>query len=142
MSGFSKIRVRTLSPKLFWVNDRYTIDPVTMTIYDEKLNCRMIPSTSFKTGKYCVFLIGQSTLGKEVPIEDIRAVCGDPKGKGWVIGSLGDDGQILFSEKPRVHPSEDSVNTEIERLATTYKGKTFVKLKVEAFVKSSGVVWS
>ncbi len=61
--------------------------------------------------------------------------------KGWLIGSIL-DGVIKTSSHPKVHDTEDGANKEIERLAVTNKGQTFVKLKIENFVVSGGVQWS
>lgn len=61
--------------------------------------------------------------------------------KGWVIGSIL-NGSIKLTTSPKVHETEASANAEIERLADTNKGTTFVKLKVENFVVSGGVQWS
>lgn len=53
--------------------------------------------------------------------------------KGWIIGILDSEG----SPKPsasKVHATEQAVNAEIERVAKLTPGKTFVKLRVEAYV--------
>jgi len=61
--------------------------------------------------------------------------------KGWIIGSV--NGNVMsISETPKVHVTESSVKIEIERLAKAYPGKTFVKMKIENFVKATGVSWS
>lgn len=60
--------------------------------------------------------------------------------KGWIIGSV--NGNVMsISETPKVHVTESSVKSEIERLAKAYPGKTFVKMKIENFVKATGVSW-
>jgi hypothetical protein len=48
---------------------------------------------------------------------------------------------MSISETPKVHVTESSVKSEIERLAKAYPGKTFVKMKIENFVKATGVSW-
>ena len=60
---------------------------------------------------------------------------------GWIIGSV-TGSQYSFSTTPRVHETENSVNTEIERLAKANPGKRFVKVRIEAFVQAGGVSWS
>ena len=60
--------------------------------------------------------------------------------KGWIIGSIV-NGSIKLSTNPKVHVNESDAKSEIERLAITNKGTTFVKVKVENYVVSGGVQW-
>lgn len=66
---------------------------------------------------------------------------GEVNSRGWIIGSV-DGNQFSFSTTPRVHETENSVNTEIERLAKANPGRRFVKVKIEAYVQAGGVNWS
>lgn len=66
---------------------------------------------------------------------------GETNSRGWIIGSV-DGNQFSFSTTPRVHDTENSVNTEIERLAKANPGRRFVKVKIEAYVQAGGVNWS
>jgi len=59
---------------------------------------------------------------------------------GWIIGSF--SGNVLkVAEKPKVHLTEESVKAEMERLALTHLGVSFVKLKVESYAVAEKVSW-
>lgn len=62
--------------------------------------------------------------------------------RGWIIGNLRADGTLGFSDDPRAHPEEASVNAEIERLARATPGTTFVKLRIDGYVTAGSVNWS
>jgi hypothetical protein len=62
--------------------------------------------------------------------------------RGWIIGSVREDGTVGISETPHLHTWEASVNTELERLAKKMPGKTFVKLRIEGYVTAGGINWS
>jgi hypothetical protein len=60
---------------------------------------------------------------------------------GYVIATIVND-VLVFSSKPRVHESMDSVKTEMLRLAQSNPGVTFVSLKIDQMVVAPQVVWS
>jgi hypothetical protein len=60
---------------------------------------------------------------------------------GWIIGTV-NGSHYSFSTTPRVHDTEASVNTEIERLAKANPGTVFIKVKIESRVQAGGVSWS
>ena len=62
-------------------------------------------------------------------------------GKGYIVGSVTSSG-VSFSSNPKVHTSEASARTECERLASSYKGKTFMYVEIKGTVKASGFNWS
>lgn len=59
---------------------------------------------------------------------------------GWIIGSLAGT-SFSFAAKPKVHVTESSVKEELERLAKSKPGVTFVSFKVDRSATSGGVVW-
>lgn len=59
---------------------------------------------------------------------------------GWIIGSLAGT-SFSFAEKPKVHVTETSVKEELERLAKSKPGVTFVSFKIEKSATAGGVVW-
>ena len=61
--------------------------------------------------------------------------------KGYIVGSVTNSG-VSFSSNPKVHTSEASARTECERLASSYKGKTFMYVEIKGTVKASGFNWS
>lgn len=62
--------------------------------------------------------------------------------KGWIIGSVDPKtGSFSISTKPKIHTSEVAVKEEIERLARNWPNKVFVKMKVENFVRATGINW-
>lgn len=61
--------------------------------------------------------------------------------KGYIVGSVSADG-VSFSSRPKVHDTEQSARTECERLASAYKGKTFMYVEIKGTVKATGFSWS
>ena len=61
-------------------------------------------------------------------------------GKGYIVGSV-TSGGVSFSSNPKIHTSEASARTECERLASSYKGKTFMYVEIKGTVKASGFDW-
>lgn len=59
---------------------------------------------------------------------------------GWIIGSLAGT-SFSFAEKPKVHVTESSVKEELERLAKSKPGVTFVSLKIDKSATAGGVIW-
>lgn len=59
---------------------------------------------------------------------------------GWIIGTLTGT-SFSFAEKPKVHVTETSVKEELERLAKSKPGVTFVSLKIDRSATAGGVVW-
>ena len=62
-------------------------------------------------------------------------------GKGYIVGSV-TNGGVSFSSNPKVHTNEASARTECERLASSYKGKTFMYVEIKGTVKASGFDWN
>jgi hypothetical protein len=62
-------------------------------------------------------------------------------GKGYIVGSITDSG-VSFSSRPKVHSSESEARVECERLASMYKGKTFMYVEIKGSVKATGFSWS
>jgi hypothetical protein len=63
-----------------------------------------------------------------------------PMKGGYVIATF-KDGGLMFSSKPRVHATLESVRAEMARLATLNPGVTFVSLQIEQTVTASQLVW-
>lgn len=82
----------------------------------------------------------KSTVGNRLMLKETSAKVVAPS-KGWIIGSM-IDGKLSISPTPKIHTTDASVNTEIERLAKLNPGKYYVKMKLEAFAKAGGVSWS
>ena len=61
--------------------------------------------------------------------------------KGWVIASVKGNGNLVLGSEPKIHLTEASVKAELERLATQFKGDTFVALKIVHEVVASGISW-
>ena len=61
--------------------------------------------------------------------------------KGYIVGSVTSSG-VSFSSNPKVHVSEASARSECERLASSYKGKTFMYVEIKGTVKASGFDWN
>ena len=59
---------------------------------------------------------------------------------GWIIGTL-NGASFSFAESPKVHDTLMSVSAELERLAKSKPGVTFVSLKVDRSATAGGVVW-
>lgn len=55
---------------------------------------------------------------------------------GYVIATI-EGGFLVFGSIPRVYATIDEANEEIERLACSRLGKTFVLLKIEQFIPTS-----
>lgn len=71
-----------------------------------------------------------------------RAVDADTKPiKGGYVIATFKDGGLVFSSKPRVHATPESVKTEMARLATLNPGVTFVSLQIDQTVTASQLVW-
>lgn len=62
--------------------------------------------------------------------------------KGFIIGSVAENGDVSFAIRPVVHQTENSARVECERLALANKGKTFMYVEVKGTVRASGVTWS
>lgn len=59
---------------------------------------------------------------------------------GWVIGThVGTS--FSFSENPKVHVTEGDCIAELERLAKSKPGVTFVSFKVDRSATAGGVIW-
>jgi hypothetical protein len=62
--------------------------------------------------------------------------------KGWVVATVNKcSGNLVFGSKPKIHLTEASVKAELERLATVFKGDTFVSLKITHEVVANGISW-
>lgn len=132
----------------------YFVDPATYFVYSRKtgtqarltgsLNISNVRSYTLQTtGRYPV-KIREDRLRQAVAaaVRNKTRTEGEVNtSKGWIIGSVIGN-SYSFNPTPRVHATEDSVNTEIERLAKTNPGTRFVKVRIEAFVQSGGVSWS
>ncbi len=67
-----------------------------------------------------------------------------PKSGDFIVGSIGADGKISFSEKPRVHSDEEAARSEASRLvkANTFVGRKFIVAKLVGVAQASQVAWS
>lgn len=53
------------------------------------------------------------------------------KARGWVIATV-EAGKLSFGADPKIHLSDDSVNTELARLASLKRDTKYVKLQIQA----------
>jgi hypothetical protein len=139
-------------------SNTYFVDPTNYFVYSRKggTQSRLYGSVNISNVRSYTL---QTTLRNPVKIREdrlrqaVRQVVsgavptvnstntGETNSRGWIIGSV-DGNQFSFSTTPRVHDTENSVNTEIERLAKANPGRRFVKVKIEAYVQAGGVNWS
>lgn len=62
------------------------------------------------------------------------------KAKGSIIGRV-HKGHLVFGSEPKIHTSEESVKSEMQRLALEHPGVKFVELKIGKSVVAGGVTW-
>lgn len=128
----------------------YFVDPATYTVYSHRsgsqnrlagsVNISNVRSYTLQTTGHYPVKIREDRLKAAVAAVVSKSPQAAPS-KGWIIGSVNGN-QFSFSSNPRVHDTENSVNTEIERLAKTNPGTKFVKVRIEAYVQAGGVSWS
>lgn len=51
--------------------------------------------------------------------------------RGWVIATV-ENGKLSFGADPKIHITDDSVNTELARLASAKRDTKYVKLQIQA----------
>ena len=81
--------------------------------------------------EYKTWLLGQTTLKANTV----------GTSTGYIIGSIYADGRMSFSTSPKVHPTELSAKIEVERLAKSTPGNTFVYFEIKGKCKAGGVTW-
>lgn len=60
--------------------------------------------------------------------------------RGWVIALVSGDA-LVFSLKPAIHTTLESVNDEMKRLASLQPGKKFAKLRIEGALTVGTSIW-
>lgn len=60
--------------------------------------------------------------------------------KGWVIATSDANG-IITTVDSSIYNSELTVNEDIEQFAFENPGTSYIKLEIQSYVKSNGVVW-
>lgn len=61
--------------------------------------------------------------------------------RGWIIGRV--EGEALvFGSKPKVHTTEESLVSEMERLALANPGVQLIAAKIDRSVKAAKIVWA
>lgn len=130
----------------------YFVDPATYFVYSRRcggqsrlagsVNVSNVRTYTLQTNGHYPVKIREDRLKQAVANVKSPAVGEvNSNSKGWIIGSVTGN-QYSFNSTPRVHDTESSVNTEIERLAKVNPGTCFVKVRIEAFVQAGGVSWS
>lgn len=129
----------------------YFVDPSTRYVYSRRsgtqsrlngsVNSSNVRTYTLQTTGYYPAKIREDRLIAALNQGSNSTNMGSVNSRGWIIGSVNGN-QFSFSSNPRVHDTENSVNTEIERLAKTNPGTKFVKVRIEAYVQAGGVSWS
>lgn len=60
--------------------------------------------------------------------------------RGVMIAAV-ENGKLVFSSEPKIHTTEQSYRSEMERLANTKPGMKFVSVKITGSVVAGGVKW-
>jgi hypothetical protein len=62
-------------------------------------------------------------------------------GTAWRVIALVSGDALVFSLKPAIHTTLESVNDEMKRLATLQPGKKFAKLRIEGALTVGASTW-
>lgn len=71
-------------------------------------------------------------VSRNLALEKVRS-------RGFIVGSINDEGAFSISTNPVVHQTADEAAAEARRLATTYPGKTFFYVRLHGAFVAQGV---